>query len=178
MKITATGLPKNVAKYVTTRLPKTPKLYPKRYRVYEQYCANPEIASLGITMDKGPLLSVISAADLKKKGKKASLLGVFFPTIPNQIFISESCANKYEKSPVKYGIGLQYLLLHELIHWARHQAQVTSGVYSMSSLGVCLTEGESRCWEAGDMFERDAYGKDMSHVWVAGADKGDWDAPL
>ena len=160
---------KRAYSYLSTALQVYPKTIPKRYQEYVRYCINEKWAVIGITAGDGPMLTV---RDLKPLHQDDPA-GLFIPGMPDSIFIHEQLVKLYEADPSKYEIGLQYLVLHELIHWARHQGGEPAKVVATPKRPL---RGQ-RPGEAGDEFEYYAYGRDMSRVWAGGASKFDRPCP-
>jgi hypothetical protein len=137
----------DTARYVEKMLPIMPRFVPTRYKVYKKYCASDKLAAEGIAWNTGPELIIDNIMALR--GHTAA--GLFSPTLGvNTIYFDIECADKYEADPQKFAVAIQYTLLHELIHWARHHGTVTSDV-----------DGK----EAGNTFEKEAYGQDVSYLW-------------
>jgi hypothetical protein len=147
MLTTSLGCYSQLAKYVKTMLPITPRYVPKRYKAYVKHCGDETLAKQGIEYGKGPSLV---PCDVKASiGKEAN--AYFWATQSDStIYIEQKNAKKYDKNPDKYHVAIQYLLLHELIHWARHHAGLDAEI-----------DGK----EAGDSFEVEAYGVDVSYLW-------------
>jgi hypothetical protein len=136
-----------LGKYVRTMLSITPRYVPKRYKAYAKHCGDDAKALEGITYCTGPKLKVVDT--VTAIGEFAN--GYFWePHGKDNLFIDRKNAKKYEKNPDKYHVAIQYLLLHELIHWAR-------------SAGGLSEEFDGQ--EAGNSFEVEAYGVDVSYLW-------------
>jgi hypothetical protein len=155
--------------YLSTAVQIIPKTFPKRYREYVHYCINEKWATIGITNGDGPTLTV---RDLKPLDKD-NPLGLFIYTMPDAIFIHQDLVKLYESDANKYEIGLQYLVLHELIHWARFHGGEPAKVVATPKRPL----RGARPGEAGDEFEFYAYGRDMARVWGGGASKFDRPCP-
>lgn len=101
-----------------------------------------------------------SKFEIRQRLSAARPKAFFWAKYPNDLYLEIANAGKFEKDPGKYEIALQYLLLHELIHYVRHHASLADET---------LADGS----DLGDAFEKDAYGRDMSNVWNSGAAKFD-----
>lgn len=167
-----------ILRYVSARVPLFPKLYPKRYQIYEELCTDPAWAARGIQWGDGPKLAVCTAELAAKLGLPPikEWIGCFAYATPDRVWIADRVATKYEKNPAKYGIGLQCLLMHEMIHWARYHAGAPRKFFSIASI-IWAATSSSRLFEAGDSFEQLAYGRDMSSIWDTGADENSMDTP-
>jgi hypothetical protein len=148
---------KKTCRHVTTLLPHYERYIPGRFKKYLKYAGNETWARRGVALNDGPCLLIVKTETVE--GHPYTSNGFFWAKFPTIIHLEERNAAKFEKEPSMYEIGLQYLLLHEMIHWVRHHAKLDADLPG----GV----------EAGDAFEKDAYGRDMSHVWDTGAAK--WD---
>jgi hypothetical protein len=142
---------KPVARYVQNMLPIMPRYVPDRYKIYEEHCTDAKTAEQGITWGRGPELRIDNVAELlvgtSNEGRTAA--GLFSPDRDvDAIFLEGMCADKYKANPQKYHVAMQYLLLHELIHWARHKVGAKD-------------DGT----EHGDAFEKEAYGQDCTYLW-------------
>ena len=153
-KETRNAYPK-LYKHISTLLPVYPRYIPKRYKAYEKYCGSEALAKQGIKWGDNPRLQVAYTEAILPDKTVAN--GFFWATHhEHRIVIDIRNAKKFEKDAVKYELALQYLLLHEMIHWARHHAGLAADVAPNRGL---------RPGEAGDEFEAEAYGKDVSYLW-------------
>lgn len=159
----ASGYKKAYA-YLGTQVQLFSKHFPKRFREYEHYCGNQIIAGQGTSEGKGPTLTIREFATLKQAGmvSSAGTVGFFHRDYPDAIFFNEKYIKKYEGNPTKYEICMQYLVMHELIHWARFHAGLPTTVAATSDRPL---RGK-RKGEAGDEFEFYAYGLDMFQFWA------------
>ncbi len=138
----------NTSNYVQRMLPIMPRFVPKRYKAYEKYCGSTKLAEAGISWGKGPELIIDNLMALR--GHKTAVAMFSQDLNPNAIYFDIEYADKYEAHPHRYEVAIQYLLLHEMIHWARHQDKADAKV-----------DGK----EAGNEFELEAYGQDVSYLW-------------
>jgi len=151
--------------FVSQELPLTKQKYPYQYRIYEKYCGSPHFAEQGVTWNEGPILAVV---DIRKNEKGEVEVGDYDLNIPDRITLNTIVIDKFNSDSdwLQYFIGMQYLLLHELIHWARNMMRLPADVEKVHG---------QRPGEAGDEFEFEAYGQDMSDVWKAGIEgSGFW----
>jgi len=147
MITTELGSYPKLAKYLRTMLPITPRYVPKRYKAYAKHCGDDARAMTGITYCTGPTLKVV---DVFAAIGQAANAYFWEAHGKDNLFIDIKNAKKYEKNPDKYHVAIQYLMLHELIHWAR-----SAGGLSAEIDGA----------EAGNSFEVEAYGVDVSYLW-------------
>ena len=147
MITTELGSYPKLAKYLRTMLPISPRYVPKRYKAYAKHCGDDAKALEGITYGRGPTLK---AVDVKAAIGEEANAYFWEPHGKDNLFIEIKNAKKYEKNPDKYHVAIQYLMLHELIHWARHALSLSVEV-----------DGK----EAGNSFEVEAYGVDVSYLW-------------
>jgi hypothetical protein len=141
--------------YVNTILPVIPLVFPKVYAAFEKYCGDSNLARQAISSGKNPRFFVAYTEVLMPD--KSVVNGFFWATYHTQrIVIDVRNVRKFEKDPLKYTKAMEYLLLHESIHWARYHAGLNADVPPNAGL---------RPGEAGDEFEAEAYGKDVSYLW-------------
>ena len=144
-----------VIKHVETLLPAYARYIPRRYKAYIKFCGNEEWGKRGIARGEGPKLVLADTGTIMPDGEVVN--GFFWSSYDtNAIVLDITNAAKFQKNPVKYEVALQYLLLHEMIHWARFNAGLPAEV----TAGMGLRKGE-----AGDEFEYEAYGHDVSYLW-------------
>lgn len=147
---------KKTCKYVNLYLPIFERYIPGRYKKYLKRSGDETRANEAVKLGYGPSFKIRDTATII--GSTAN--GFFWAKYPNDLYLEIANAGKFENDPGKYEIALQYLLLHELIHYVRHHASLADET---------LADGS----DLGDAFEKDAYGRDMSHVWNSGAAKFD-----
>jgi hypothetical protein len=143
-------------KYVSLYLPIFDRYIPDRYKKFLKHSGNETKAKEAVKLGTGPKFKIRDTAAII--GKMAN--GFFWSKYPDDLYLDIVNARKFEKNPSKYEIALQYLLLHELIHYVRHHGKLADDD---------LPDGS----DLGDAFEKDAYGRDMSHTWDSGAAKFD-----
>ncbi len=148
---------KKTCKYIRLYMPIFERYIPGRFKKYLEFAGNEALARRAVKLDDGPRLIVVKTENVP--GHPYTSNGFFWSVFPDRIHLEERNAAKFEADHSKYEIGLQYLVLHESIHWVRHHA----------SLDADLPGGK----EVGDAFEVAAYGRDMSHVWNTGAARCD-----
>src|SRR5687768_2390252 len=143
---------KKTCKYVSLYLPIFERYIPGRYKKFLTHSGDAERAKKTLKLGQGPSFKIGDTAAII--GDTAN--GFFWANFPNDIYLEIANALKFEDDHSKYEVALQYLLLHELIHYVRHHASLADDT---------LADGS----DLGDAFEKDAYGRDMSHVWGKGA---------
>lgn len=144
-----------VIKHVSTLMPVYPRYIPKRYKAYVKYCGDEGYAKRGIARGDGPKLVIADTTTIMPD--KSLVNGFFWESYDtNAIVLEVTNAALFQKNPVKYEVALQYLLLHEMIHWARYKAGLPEEVKAKKGL---------RKGEPGDEFEYEAYGHDVSYLW-------------
>jgi len=150
-------------KYCANYVPVFHRYVPGRYARYIEFaCKGGNItqtvtaamfAVQGLNNGTGPTLKIVKTETVP--GHDYISNGFFWARYPDSLFLEERNAAKYEADTAKYEIALQYLVMHELIHWTRYQAGLPADLPG----GV----------EVGDAFEKAAYGRDVSHIWDSGA---------
>jgi hypothetical protein len=143
---------KKTCKYVSLYVPIFERYIPGRYKKYLKHSGDEARAKKALQFGQGPSFKIRNTKAII--GSTAN--GFFWASYPNDIYLEIANAKKFEANHAKYEIALQYLLLHELIHYVRHHASLADDN---------LADGS----DLGDAFENDAYGRDMSHVWDRGA---------
>ena len=143
---------KKTCKYVSQYLPIFDRYIPTRFKKYLKHSGDADRAKKAVKLGDGPHFKIRDTASII--GDTSN--GFFWAMYPQDIYLEVANAEKLEKDHAKYEIALQYLLLHELIHYVRYHAGLPDDN---------LADGT----DLGDAFEKDAYGRDMSHVWESGA---------
>jgi hypothetical protein len=145
---------KKTCKYVSQYLPIFDRYIPKRFKLFLEACGDAEQGKKVVKLGVGPRLIIVKTETVTLSKERVN--GLFTGRFPDRIHLDELNAAKFEKDHSKYEIAVQYLLLHEMIHYVRHHAKLPDDD---------LPDGS----DLGDKFEKDAYGRDMSHVWDTGA---------
>jgi hypothetical protein len=148
---------KKVTKFISVFVPIFERYIPRRFEKYLEFAGDDGLARRGILFGDGPSLLVRKTETVD--GHPYQSNGFSRATEPDLIYFEQRNMDKFEGNTSKYEIALQYLVLHELIHWVRRKA----------GLPRRLAGGG----EVGDAFEVSAYGRDMSIVWDTGAIKCD-----
>ena len=149
----ATQKYKKVNKFVSIYVPIFERYIPGRFKKYLELAGDDALARRGIVFGDGPSLLIRKTETVD--GHPYQSNGFSRDTEPDLIYFEQRNMDKFEGDTSKYEIALQYLVLHELIHWVRRKA----------GLPRRLADGG----EVGDAFEVAAYGRDMSIVWETGA---------
>ena len=118
------------------------KRVPKRWEIFVKWCGSETRAIEACTWQKGPMVQINSQAVGRRNGRYRG---------GDTVFVHGKVADKYES-----GDGWliwESTVLHELIHWARHQDHLKDGNL-----------------EVGQEFEKEAYGQaiELTTPWRAG----------
>jgi hypothetical protein len=146
---------RKTCRFVSTIVPIFERYVPARFRVYLRIAGDDTRAKQAVANNQGPKLVIVKTETVP--GHPYTSNGFFWAAIPDRIHLEERNAEKFERDHQAYEIALPYLIMHESIHWVRHHAGLSADLP-----GPGITE-------AGDRFEQEAYGRDMSHVWGTGA---------
>jgi hypothetical protein len=144
---------KKVCKFISVYVPIFERYIPGRFKKYLEFAGDDDLGRRGVVLGDGPSLLIRKTETVD--GHPYQSNGFSRATEPDIIYFEQRNMDKFEADTPKYEIALQYLVLHELIHWVRRKA----------GLPRRLADGG----EVGDAFEVAAYGRDMSIVWDTGA---------
>src|SRR5262249_54502755 len=137
---------KKVCKYLSLYVPIFERYIPGRFKKYLEFAGDETWGRRGVARGDGPSLLVRKTET--GDGHPYQSNGFSRASEPDLIYFEQRNMAKFEADHHKYEIALQYLVLHELIHWVRRKAGLSRRL-----------DGDR---EAGDAFEVAAYGRDMS----------------
>lgn len=151
-----------LARLIRVRLPALEQTSPKVFEALAQTCAGKEQVRQALRPGTYPRVHV---DDWGNKNVRGVFIGDCRVSEENRINVLAEVASGFDDTPDEVSASaMEALVLHEMVHWARFQAKLPPRIGGEEG-----DPGSGK--EAGDEFERLAYGRTGNH-W--GKECTDW----